>query len=60
MVPFLILDGADEEAIDLDHTRLMATLIPGSTLTIMPDTGHFAMFEQPDEFNTIVESYLAM
>jgi pimeloyl-ACP methyl ester carboxylesterase len=57
--PILILDGAKEEAIDLNQTKLMALLIPSAELKIMPDTGHFAMFEQPDEFNQIVLDYLA-
>lgn len=57
--PFLILDGAKEEAIDLNQTKLMALLIPNAKLVIMPDTGHFAMFEQPAEFNRIVLDYLA-
>jgi pimeloyl-ACP methyl ester carboxylesterase len=56
--PFLILDGAKEEAIDLNQTKLMALLIPGAELVIMPDTGHFAAFEQPEEFARIVLDYL--
>lgn len=57
--PILVLDGAKEEAIDPSHTNLMASRIPGAKLAIMPDTGHFAMFEQPDEFNRIVDEFLA-
>ena len=57
--PFLILDGAKEEAIDLNQTKLMALLIPGAELVIMPDTGHFALFEQPEEFSKIVLDFLA-
>jgi len=56
--PFLILDGQKEEAIDLNQTKLMGLLIPGAELILMPDTGHFAMFEQPDEFNQIVLDFL--
>ena len=56
--PFLILDGAKEEAIDLNQTKLMALLVPGAELVIMPDTGHFATFEQPEEFARIVLDYL--
>jgi pimeloyl-ACP methyl ester carboxylesterase len=56
--PILILDGATEEAIDLNQTKLMALLIPGAELVIMPDTGHFAMMEKPDEFNRIVLDFL--
>jgi pimeloyl-ACP methyl ester carboxylesterase len=56
--PILILDGAKEEAIDLNQTKLMALLIPGAELMIIPDTGHFAMMEKPDEFNRIVLDFL--
>ena len=56
--PFLILDGAKEEAIDLNQTKLMALLIPDAELVIMPDTGHFALFEQPEEFTKIVLDFL--
>lgn len=57
--PFLILDGAEEEAIDLNQTKLMAVLMPNAELLLIPGTGHFAMFEKPEEFNQIVLDYLA-
>ena len=57
--PFLILDGQNEEAIDLNQTKLMALLIPGAELNLMEGTGHFAMFEKPDLFNSVVMDYLA-
>jgi len=56
--PILVLDGEEEEAIDIAHTRLMASLIPSSELILMPGTGHFAMLDQPAEFNQIVLAYL--
>jgi pimeloyl-ACP methyl ester carboxylesterase len=56
--PFLILDGEEEEAIDLNQTKLMALLIPDAELEIMPDTGHFAVLEQPEEFSRIVLDFL--
>lgn len=56
--PFLVLDGAEEEAIDLNQTRLMAELMPNATLMLMEGTGHFAMIEQPEKFNRIVLDYL--
>ena len=37
---------------------LLALLIPGAQLVLMPDTGHFAPLEQPAEFNRIVRDYL--
>ncbi len=57
--PFLILDGENEEAIDLNQTKLMAVLMPNAELLLMPGTGHFAMIEQPEAFNQIVLDYLA-
>ncbi len=57
--PFLILDGEEEEAIDLNQTKLMAVLMPNAELLLIPGTGHFAMIEKPDEFNQIVLDYLA-
>ena len=57
-VPILVLDGEDEEAILTEHTVEMAGMIPGAELILMPGTGHFAMWEQPEEFNQIVLNYL--
>jgi pimeloyl-ACP methyl ester carboxylesterase len=57
--PFLILDGEEEEAIDLNQTKLMAELIPGAELILMPGTGHFAFLEQPEEFNRIVTDFVS-
>ena len=57
--PILVLQGETEEAIDYDHAAMMASLIPGSEFVVMPGTGHFAMFEQPEEFNQIVMDFLA-
>lgn len=57
--PTLVLDGAEEELILPGEPERMAALIPGSRLVIMPGTGHFAPFEQPDEFNRIVQEFIA-
>lgn len=58
-IPFLILDGADEELISPDQPERLAEWIPNATLIIMPDVGHFAPVQQPEEFNRIVLEYLA-
>ena len=57
--PTLVLDGAEEELILPGEPERQAALIPGSRLVIMPGTGHFAPFEQPEEFNRIVLAFLA-
>ena len=38
----------------------MASLIPGSTLIIMPNLSHFAMWQDPKAFNAAVLKYLDM
>lgn len=57
--PVLILDGWDEEAIFPAHDYEMAELIPNAELTLIPNTGHFAMFQMPETFNSIVLNYLS-
>jgi pimeloyl-ACP methyl ester carboxylesterase len=56
--PVLVLDGVDEEVIDIDHARLLADLLPNGELQLMPGTGHFAMIDQPDEFARVVVEYI--
>jgi len=58
-VPFLILDGVDEEVVPHDQPVRMAELIAGSKLVLMPGVGHFAPIQQPAEFNRIVLEFLA-
>ena len=59
IVPMLILDGDNDEAIYTEHTREMAGLIPTAELTLIPSTGHFAMWEKPDEINKVILEFLA-
>jgi pimeloyl-ACP methyl ester carboxylesterase len=48
--PVAIADGAHEEAIRAEHTAYLARAIPGATLRILPDVGHFAILQNPVEF----------
>jgi pimeloyl-ACP methyl ester carboxylesterase len=57
-VPTLILDGIQEEAIYPEHDLEMATLIPTADLVLMGGVGHFAMWENIEEFNHIILDYL--
>jgi pimeloyl-ACP methyl ester carboxylesterase len=57
-VPVLVLDGQDEELINLDQTKEMAQLIPGAELKLMPGVGHFAPYQKPEEFTRNVMEYL--
>ena len=57
-VPVAVADGEHDEAIEPEHTKQMAALIPQSTLIIMPDLSHFAMWQDPKAFNDAVLTYL--
>lgn len=56
--PVLVFGGEQEEAIYVEHIRATAQLIPHAELVLMPDTGHFAHWEQPAEFNRVVLEFL--
>ena len=58
-VPVLLLDGENDEAIFTEHTREMARLIPTATITFVPETGHFGMWEKPEEINRAILDFLA-
>jgi pimeloyl-ACP methyl ester carboxylesterase len=58
-VPTLILDGIEEEAIDPAHDLEMAMLIPDADLFLMGGVGHFAMWENTQEFNDVILYFLA-
>jgi pimeloyl-ACP methyl ester carboxylesterase len=57
-VPTVIADGAHDEGIRQEHTKQMAALIPGAKLLILPDVSHFAMWQNPAEFNQAVLDFL--
>lgn len=57
-VPTAIADGAHDEAIRQDHNKEMAGLIPGAKLVILPDVSHFAMWQDPEQFNAVVLDFL--
>ena len=58
--PVAVADGEYDEAITLEHTQQMAALIPGSTLILMPNFSHFAMWQLAKVFNAAVLKYLEM
>ena len=53
-IPVAVADGEHDEAIKLEHTKQMAAFIPKSTLIIMPNLSHFAMWQDPKVFNEAV------
>lgn len=57
-VPTLVLDGDHDEIIRQDHVKELARLIPGAKLVLIPDSSHFALFQQPAAFNAAVLEFL--
>jgi len=56
--PVAIADGDHDEAIKREHTDYLARAIPGAGLVILPQASHFAMLQQPAEFNRAVLDFL--
>ncbi len=57
-VPVAVAEGEYSEAIKLEHTKQMAAFIPGSTLILLPNLSHFAMWQDAEAFNAAVLKYL--
>lgn len=56
--PTLVLDGAFDELIQVEHTRSLASLIPGAELRLLPEAGHFAPWQSPAAFNRALLAFL--
>jgi pimeloyl-ACP methyl ester carboxylesterase len=54
----MIAPGANDEFIKSDHPAYLGRTIPGATLQIFPDAGHFAPWEQAQAFNQSLLDFL--
>jgi pimeloyl-ACP methyl ester carboxylesterase len=57
-VPTAIVVGDHDEAIKRAHTEYMASVIPGATLVVLPDTSHFAMLQDPEGYAEAVRAFI--
>jgi pimeloyl-ACP methyl ester carboxylesterase len=57
-IPVAIVDGDHDEAIKREHIDYLARAIPGAGLIILPEASHFAMLQQPAEFNRAMLDFL--
>jgi pimeloyl-ACP methyl ester carboxylesterase len=57
-VPILLLDGENEEFIFPEHTKEMADLIPTAMPVLVPATGHFGIWENPEAINDAILEFL--
>ncbi len=57
--PTLIVWGDSDRLISVQDADVFAELIPNSRKVVFADTGHVAMLERPDEFNALLDRFLA-
>jgi pimeloyl-ACP methyl ester carboxylesterase len=57
--PALVLCGQDDAWAPLSTHRVMAQLIPHSTLVSVPDCGHMSTLERPEAVSTALRTWLA-
>ena len=57
-IPSAIVDGDHDEAIKREHTEYLARAIPGAKLIILKDVSHFAMLQDPAQFNAAMLRFL--
>jgi pimeloyl-ACP methyl ester carboxylesterase len=56
--PVAIVDGDHDEAIRREHTKYLARAIPGAKLIVLPGLSHFAMLQDPAQFNAAMLAFL--
>ncbi len=56
--PTAIVDGDHDEAIKRAHTEYLAGAIPGARLIILKGVSHFAMLQDPRQFNAAMLGFL--
>jgi pimeloyl-ACP methyl ester carboxylesterase len=57
--PALIADGDHDEVIVLSQIEEMAKLIPHAQLKVFDDASHFALWQDPQDFNKALVEFLA-
>ena len=57
-IPTLIVWGARDRIIPVDHAYAAHEHIPHSRLEVVPDAGHFVPFERPDAFYDALVSFM--
>lgn len=57
-LPVAIVFGAHDEFIRLQHAKDMAALIPNAEWILLPESSHFALWQEPKKFNTLALKFL--
>lgn len=57
-VPTLVLVGEDDKLIPPEHSKEIASLIPGADLVVVPNCGHSSTLEQPDRVSSALTTWM--
>lgn len=57
--PALIMVG-DHDVIKAEHTKMIVDSIAGARTVVVPDTAHYVLLQDPDNFNRIVKEFLGV
>ena len=55
----MIVDGEYDEVIKTEHAKQMADAIPGARLAMLSNASHFAMLQNPPQFNETLTEFLS-
>jgi pimeloyl-ACP methyl ester carboxylesterase len=57
--PVMVADGDHDEVVVLDQIEEMAKLIPNARFKVFEDASHFALWQNPEDFNAAVVEFLS-
>jgi pimeloyl-ACP methyl ester carboxylesterase len=57
--PTLVVHGTDDLMVPVENARMIASLIPGARLEILPGIGHLFFWEQPERAAELVREHAA-
>jgi pimeloyl-ACP methyl ester carboxylesterase len=58
-IPTLLVWGKEDKTVPLSAGEKAQEMLPTSKLVVMSDTAHAPYFERPDDFNRVVDEFLA-
>lgn len=58
-MPAMVIEGENSIPSTVESARIFARSIPGATLVLVPEAGHYPQVERPELFFPIVTKFLA-
>ena len=58
-IPTLLFHGRDDRVVHYEHSLKLVSLIPNSRLVLLNRCGHWAQLEHAEEFNRLVDDFIA-